>query len=88
MKAIKFQGTNEKMSSRPLSSLYVDDADEEDEEGDQPSDINILDDHQSENNIQEQAPYEGQESMPVSQDPSEIGENLNIGHDINAQQID
>ena len=35
LKAIKFQATNEKMSSRPLSSLYVDDADEEEEEDDE-----------------------------------------------------
>lgn len=32
MKPIKMQETNEKGSSRPLSSLYVDDADEEDED--------------------------------------------------------
>lgn len=32
VKPIKMQETTEKDSSRPLSSLYVDDADEEDEE--------------------------------------------------------
>lgn len=82
MKAIKFQQTNEKMSSRPMSSLYVDDADEEEEDDEG---------EQGENNIQEIQEQaltydEVQESMPVSAEPSEMGENYNTTGEVPPQQ--
>lgn len=79
MKPIKFQQTNEKASSRPLSSLYVDDADEDDEDEDEHADSDRAGEE-----------FARQQSMPVSCEENESADHTNDGQqmDVRDQMID
>jgi hypothetical protein len=64
MKPIQMKETNERESSRPMSSLYVDDADEDDDH----TTSHYKDNSQS---AQRQVHHQPDHSGPVSQDESD-----------------
>ena len=64
MKPIQMKETNEKESSRPMSSLYVDDADEDDDNTTAHYKDNSL-------SVQRQVHHQPDHSVPMSQDESD-----------------